>query len=649
MDRYPPSSNLDMRAVLLPVLALAHVLLQAQTAPVPQPVSGPTVITVTGYPMPPSTIPAAVTVIEQDVLGPNCSDSSVDLLSTSALLNVSRNGGQGGYGSITIRGGKPNFTLVLLDGIEINDISDSLGGAVDFSALSTGNIRQVEIVRGPLSAVYGSDSVSGVVNFVSRRGESQPSLDITSELGGFWTRGVGVNAAGLFGKLDYSFSGSFLGIGEQVKKDPYQLGTGAFHSGIALASDKFLTVTTRFADSVTQGFPVGGGGPEYSLVQQPQRVEARQFLLGFEFDQKVAPFWSYGIAFDFFDRRQDLVIPAILDRIPPSLQSIPAIQGNTSFQRYHGSFSNSLRLAKSLSVHLTSGLRQDDGRSDSVLGGKTPERFDLNRTNAYASGDLLYTVARWTASLGIRADHNSGLGALLSPRAGLSYQIVPGQLRFHVSAGRGYKLPSIYSLGDPLIGNKTLRPEFNKSIDAGLSLDLFSKRLSIEAVYFGNWYHDLIDFSAQQFRLVNRSAVQTRGLELEAKTRLNSRIQLSGSYSYLDWKLNPSVEPFRDVPHWRVAGGIAWTPSQRWQWGVEALAVGRRTDFQLPVPLESSVGGYATVSLHASCELSERVTSFFRAENLLNARYHQFVGFPDPGIYFRVGLIYHAWKPGQRH
>ena len=637
-----------MRAGLPALAVLANLLLQAQTAPAPQPVVAPTVITVTGYPMPAPTVPAAVTVLGQDVLGPSGSDSSVDLLSTSALLNVRRNGGQGGYSSLTIRGGKPNFTLVLMDGIEVNDIGDSLGGAVDLAPWSTGNIQQVEIVRGPLSAVYGSDSVSGVVNFVSRRGESQPSLDMTLGAGSFWTRSVGVNTAGLLGKFDYSFSGSFLGIGDQVKSDPYQLSTVAFHSGIALTGDKFLSVTTRFADSVTQGFPVGGGGPEYSIVQQPQHVEAKQFLMGTEFDQRAASFWSYGIAFDFFDRGQSLAIPAILDRIPPSLQSIPATQGTTSFQRYHGSFRNAFYLAKSLSAHFTGGVRQEYGRSDSVLGGTIPDRFSLSRTNTYATGDLLYSVDRWTASLGIRADHDNGFATFFSPRAGLSYQIVPGRLRFHGSGGKGYKLPSFYSLGDPLVGNKTLRPEFNKSVDAGLTFDLLAKRLSFEAVGFGNWYRNLIDFSAQQFRLVNRSEVQTRGLELEAKIRVISRIQLSGSYAYLDWTLNPANEPFRDVPHWRVAGAIAWAPTARWQWGVEGLAVGRRSDFELPVPLESSVGGYSTLSLHAAFELTERFTGFFRADNLLNARYHQFVGFPDPGIYVKAGLTYHARKPVKR-
>jgi vitamin B12 transporter len=638
-----------MRAVLLALLVAANwSMLQAQTGPAPQAVGGATVVTVTGYPMPPATVPAAVTVLGPDEIGPSCSESAVDLLSTSALLNVSRNGAQGGYSSVTIRGGKPNFTLVLVDGIEINDISDSLGGAVDFSALSTANIQQIEIVRGPLSAVYGSESVSGVVNFVSRRGESQPSLDITGEAGSFWTRSAGVNTTGLMGKFDYSFSGSFLGISEQVKKDPYHLGTVGFHSGITLAGDKFLAITTRFANSVTEGFPLGGGGPEYSLVQQPQRVETRQFLLGIAFDQRATSFWSYGLAFDFFHRGQDFAIPAILDRIPPSLQSIPATQGATFFHRYHGSFSNAFHLAKSLSAHLTSGLREDSGRRDSVLAGTIPDRFDLHRTNAYANGDLLYTVDRWTASLGIRADHDGGLATFFSPHAGLSYAIVPARLRFHGSWGKGFKLPSFYSLGDPLIGNKTLRPEFNKSVDAGLSVDLPGKRLSFDAVYFRNWYHDLIDFSAQQFRLINRGDVQNQGLELEAKTRVNSRIQLRGSYSYLDWTLNPADEPFRNVPHWRVAAAIAWTPSQNWQWGVDALAVGRRSDFQLPVPLESTVGGYSNLSLHAAWELSDRVTGFFRADNLLNARYHQYVGFPDPGIYVRAGFTYHARKPGKR-
>ena len=635
-----------MRAILLAAAAAASTLPGgAQTGAAPA-VSEPTVVTVTGYPLPVSTVPAAVTVLGKDTVEGSCSASFYDILSTSALLNINRNGGQGGYSSITIRGGKPNFTLVLVDGIEINDIIDSLGGAVDFSPLTTDNIQQVEIVRGPLSAVYGSDAVSGVVNFVSRRGASQPVLDVSGMLGSFGTRNSRISTAGQRGKLDYSLSGSFLDVGEQVKQDPYRLGAFSFHSGIALGRDEFLGVTARFTDSTTQGFPVGGGGPEYSVLGQAQRIDARQWLIGAVFEQRPASFWDYGLAFDVFSRGQDLAIPAILDGIPASARSVPATMGTTSFQRYHGSFTNGLRLGKSWSAHVTGGLREDTGWNHSVLAGVIPDRFEQSRTIVSATGDLLYAVERWTASVGVRADKTGGYTAFVSPHAGIRYQAA-GWLRLHSSWGEGYKLPSFYSLSDPLIGNRNLLPEYSRSIDAGLTAELLGNRITVDAGYFRNRYRDLIDFSAQQFRLINRSEVRTQGLELEARARVSRRIELGGSYSQLDWKLEPADEPFRNVPRWRAAGRIAWNPSARWQWGAEVLAVGRRADFELPVPLDSVAGGYSTVSLHAAYEPSRRVSLSLRVDNLLDARYHLYVGFPDPGIYVRAGVTYHVLTPGR--
>jgi outer membrane cobalamin receptor len=593
-------------------------------------------------------VPAAVTVLVNEDIEKSQSNRSSDILSTSALLNINRNGGQGGYSSITIRGGKPNFTLVQVDGIQVNDISDSLGGAVDFSALSTDNVQQVEIVRGPLSAVYGSDAVSGVINYVSRRGENQPALDVAGELGSFWTRGGQLSSTGRRGKFDYSLGGSFFAVDEQVKHDPYQLGSFAFHSGIALAGNKFLALTARFSNSVTMGFPVGGGGPEYSIVRDPQRIDASQFLTGISFDHKVGVLWSYNVAFDFFGRGQDFAIPPILDGNPPSFRSIPSNKGTTSFQRYHGSFTNTFQLHKSLTLHLAGGFRDEVGRSDSVLAGTIPDRYDLNRHTFSATGDLLYAVNRLTLNAGIRADQVSGLTSYFSPRTGLSYRIAADGLRFHSSWGKGFKLPSFYSLGDPLIGDKTLRPEFGQSADAGISADLFRKRVFLDTVYFYNVYRNLIDFSAQKFRLINRGEVRTQGIEFEAKAGITSQIQLRGSYTYLGWSLHPTDEPFRNVPRWRTSASIDWTSSRRWQLGADALIVASRADFQLPVPQQTVAGGYSTFTMRASYKLSDRVTGFLRIDNLLNSHYHPFIGFPDPGIYVRAGINYHALKPGAR-
>ena len=92
-----------------------------------------------------------------------------DLLRRVAGVHVDQVGGRGGTGSLYLRGADPNYTLVLVDGVRVNDPTNARGGSFDFSALDVADVERVEIARGPYSAVYGGDALAGVINIVTRR------------------------------------------------------------------------------------------------------------------------------------------------------------------------------------------------------------------------------------------------------------------------------------------------------------------------------------------------------------------------------------------------------------------------------------------------------------------------------------------------
>src|SRR5215208_4531831 len=145
----------------------------------------PTVITVTGRAMPISASAASVTVMTRRLIEESHASDAAELLRQVPFLFLTQSGSRGGLATVTVRGGKPNFTLVMVDGIPVNDITNVLGGSYDFSAMSTDNIEQVEIVRGPLSSIYGSDAVAGVINIISRHGAGSPTLSSRIALGSF--------------------------------------------------------------------------------------------------------------------------------------------------------------------------------------------------------------------------------------------------------------------------------------------------------------------------------------------------------------------------------------------------------------------------------------------------------------------------------
>src|SRR5262249_34910622 len=110
--------------------------------------------------------------------------------------------------------------------------------------------------------------------------------------------------------------------------------------------------------------------------------------------------------------------------------------------------------------------------------------------------------------------------------------------------------------------------------------------------------------------------------------------------AYLDWTLKNTSEPLRNIPHWQSGGGVNWRIRPRWYAEVDAAAVGPRYDFQVPVPKQTISGGYSTARLVTSYEFSKAWTGFLRIDNVLNHHYHEFIGFPDPGIYVRSGFKY---------
>ena len=204
-----------------------------------------TVVTVTDRAMPLSETAASVTILDQEFIRSTDADTAADLLRAAPFVDIAQNGASGGLTTLSIRGGKPNFTLVMIDGVPVNDITNLLGGAFDFSSLPVDNIERVEIVRGPLSSLYGSDAIAGVINFISRKGSKFPVLDISGEIGSFFRRQAQLDAAGTWKALQWSTGGTFLDVGQQVLNDAYSVGSLDFNGSVSLGPNRILEFGAR--------------------------------------------------------------------------------------------------------------------------------------------------------------------------------------------------------------------------------------------------------------------------------------------------------------------------------------------------------------------------------------------------------------------
>ncbi len=598
-----------------------------------------TVVTVSDEATPVSTSSAAVTLLPADLIQNSRAENVVDVLRQVPFLYLSENGGRGALATVTLRGAKPNLVLVMIDGIPVNDISNILGGSFDFSALSTVNIQQIEIVRGPLSSVYGSEAVAGVINIISQKHEDKPSVEISGNFGNFSTRQVRLSAVGNTGPLDYSVTGSYMAIGEQIGNDDSNLGTVAMTSSVRLGDGKFLQSTIRYHDKYAAGWPTGSGGPEFAIVRQAETEHAKELVGGFSYKQQWRPWWLYSLDLDGFLRLADTFTPAILDRNPPSSQSLPSSSSHTDFRRVRFAMLNNFRLRSQLLGHLQIGFKDEQGTNESLIAASIPAPFELQRPAFQANGELLYRSNRLTASFGMGIDRSEGFSTVLSPRVGANFLVLE---RTHLKAswGKGFKLPSFYALGQPIVGNPKLRPEYSNGFDLGIDHVFRKTGLAVAATYFHDSFRNLVDFSALEFRLVNRTQAETQGVEFETSIPVSGRIQVRAHLSFLQWRLQHVTEPLRDQPRWRGGASIDWRINSHLHTRLETLAVGRRFDFQVPVPDDQIVGGYSTTDVVLSYNFDNGLATYLRVDNLFNSEYHEFIGFPNPGIYARVGLTY---------
>lgn len=605
-----------------------------------EPPPDPTVVTVTAQPMPLSTTSASVTVLNREYIENSHVDTAADLLRAAPFLQIAQSGASGGLTTVTIRGGKPNFTLVMIDGVPVNDVTNLLGGSFDLSSLPADNIERVEIVRGPLSSIYGSDAIGGVINFISRKGSQSPELDVSAELGSFLRRQFKIDTSGKWRGLLYSAGGTILNVGEQVQNDAYSTGSLALDGSLALGHNRVLEFGARWLDDHSAGFPAGSGGPELALSRATMRDHSEQLIVGTSLKGQLRPGWIYSFDLDRMDRTDDNSTPTVLDAIPPSFKSLPASASDTHFTRTRFGATSRTTLARNLSLSLGAGVRRETGSTTGFLAVTIPQNFQLDRTSLLANSQLQYSTERFTATAALSFDKTQGYGEVTSPQLGATWQPNSHGPRFRSTWGKGFKLPSFYALGNPSVGNPSLRPEHANSFDAGVEQGIEPARVTLSATYFRNDFKDLVDFNSATFHLMNRSHALVQGVEFAANYALNNNVHFGLDFSYMTWILRDSVQPLRNIPHGNGGIHLDWRFSPRFRARIESQWMGRRYDFQTPVPYDASVGGYSNTNFSASYDLSRKVSLYLRADNLFDSKYHEYIGFPNPGAVARIGAQY---------
>ncbi|HEV8334338.1 MAG TPA: TonB-dependent receptor [Steroidobacteraceae bacterium] len=589
----------------------------------------------------------SVTLIEPEEVRASQKLAVSDLLATTPGITVTRNGGLGTTTQLRIRGAESDQTVVLIDGVKLNDPS-SAGGGFDFGNLLTGDYMRIEVLRGPQSTLWGSQAIGGVINVVTTVPEGPLMTEYSAEGGARGSATVRARAEAGGERFAWRVAGQYLttdgvsafddDLGGR-EKDGYR-NVGANVRGLWRITDAVSAeVRTTYSRGRTDfdGFPA----PFFELADTREYSDTNEVVA--YAGVNAATFGGrlqnrFGFAYTDTDR----------ENIDPDSSVRTTFDATGSNKRWE--YQGTLTLTDS--VGAVFGVESE--RSE--LNTRSPSEFDPNPVPLAhdAQLDSLYaqvTVAPIeTLSLtgGLRYDDHDTFGSETTGRATLAWAATPTTI-VRATYGEGFKAPTLFQLFSDF-GNEDLAPERADAWDAGIEQHLLDDALVLSATYFGRNTRSMIDFvscfPATDPRCATRpfgfydnvQKTEAEGVELGLVARVGERLSVNVNYTDMDTK-NRGAENFGLELARRPGQTLNGELTYDWAFGltttVAVTHAGRSFDDAANTVVND---GYTVVDLRAAYQVRENFELYTRLENAFDEEYETIARYGTPGRGVFVGV-----------
>ncbi len=586
-------------------------------------------------------VAASVSIIDEETIEAANARTVAELLEYVAGARVLSSGSRGGATTIQLRGGDPNFVLVLLDGVPLNDPTDLEGGAVNLSNLPISSVQRIEVARGPLSYFYGSTALSGIVNIVTRRGTTQkPQVRATVQGGGNALFRADASVAGLAGGGDYYLGFDWEQQDGHIGDDEFRQANVQGRFALPVGETATLQLSTRVASWEADDYPESSGGPVFGSGDL-RNTEATEFDVGADLRWDASDRWRHRIIGTYYRRDLERDSPGVFPLVPPSIE-------DTSYWHLRSGWLTTYDLSAATHVSAGVDIDHEDGNNISTLflppffGGDVSGDYALSRTTPGTFVEATASTGDLSIEAGLRADFPQDKNTEWNPRVGARYNFGQSGASVRGTVARAFKLPSFFALASPrqLGGNPDLRPETSVGVDFGVDQRIDDLDLTASFTVFWIRYEDLIDFDFDLFQNVNRDEVKAKGIEFSLRWNPDSRIAVYSDLTFQNAESPGSDQPLRNLPDWMGSVRVGYRPVEPLQFRLEISFAAESFDVQIAVPDTTTVDGYGVVDLAATWDVHPAWQLLARIDNLTDTSYEHFIGFPQPGITGSVGLRY---------
>lgn len=597
------------------------------------------VVTATKTETPAYEIASSVTVITSEQIKQSKKHSVVEILRDVPGVNVVQQGGVGKLSYVYLRGGSPQHTLVLIDGIAMNNPS-AVTNAYDFSHLQTDNIERIEILRGPQSTLYGSNALAGVINILTKKGKDTSTYSVSAEGGSYKSYKGSAFANGKISFINYSigltrFSTEGFSAARNELTEPENDGyvNNSISARFVFTPIENLNIDffARFNDIQTDLDQSDKFGDDpnfiYTLEESSYKVAANYSL--FE------GLWKQNLSASFMrhlSRAKDEV-----DFNNPTTSSLNALDGKKTKIDWQNIISINQANNFVFGIETETEKASSDYQSESTWGPYSSVFPEKSLTTSGFYGQYQTRIMNtFFATAGVRYDKHQKFGSVLTYRIAPAFMIWETGTKLKATFGTGFKSPSLFYLFDPFFGNEDLNPEKSTGFDAGIEQYFLNGKVIFSATYFKNNFKNLFGFD-QNFKAINIDKAETKGVEAYIELEPFNNLKINLNYTFTESKDKSDDSPEKGLQLLRRAkhkAGLHLNYSfiEKANAYFEIFYTGNRDDkdfYQFPAE-RVTLKPFTVVNLAASYELTNYLQLYTRLENIFNENYEEVLFYNTP-------------------